>query len=139
MTLNTSDRKSVRAAEKASAIIDRQRGEVLTHLMDTGPGREWAWNKLAEAHIFATTFSTDPVQMAYNEGQRNQGLTLLNDIIQWCPDQFILAMREQNERSTSTGRDSERVDPGTEDGSLGELPGDEEPRRDDQGPGAEAA
>lgn len=140
MTLNTSDRKSVRAAEKASALVDRQRGEVLVSVMETGPGREWIWNKLSEANIFHTTFSTDPVQMAFNEGQRNQGLVLLNDIIQWCPDNFILTMREHNGRTSSSSASPDSGPSSTdEDGSVGERSDDEGSGRDDQGPGGEGS
>lgn len=101
MTLDTSDRKSVRAAEKAAARTDRERGEVVTALMATQPGRKYVWDKLGEAGIFHSVFSTEPLQMAFNEGQRNQGLLLLNEVIQWCPEQFIQAMREANGRRTS--------------------------------------
>ena len=38
--------------------------------------------------------------MAFNEGERNAGIKLLNDIIQYCPEQFIEAMREANGRRT---------------------------------------
>lgn len=101
MTLNASDRKSVRAAEKAAALADRQRGEVIVAICSTAAGRRFLWEKLGSAHIFQTSFNTDSHRMAFNEGERNQGLLLLNDIIQWCPEQFIQAMREHNERSSS--------------------------------------
>ena len=99
---NAADRKSIRAAEKAAKLVDDNNRTVITAVMNTAPGRRYLWDKLAAAHVFATTFSTDPVQMAFNEGQRNQGLLLLNDIMEWCPDQFILAMREFNGRRTSS-------------------------------------
>ena len=98
---NAADRKQVRAAEKAAAIAERERGEVVVEMMATPQRRRYVWEKLAAAGIFSTTFSTDPVQMAFNEGQRNQGLVLLNDVIQYCPEQFILAMREANGRRTA--------------------------------------
>ena len=97
---NAADRKQIRAAEKAAAIAERERGEVVVEMMATTPRRRYVWEKLAAAGIFSTTFSTDPVQMAFNEGQRNQGLVLLNDVIQYCPEQFILSMREANGRRT---------------------------------------
>ena len=97
---NAADRKAIRAAEKAAKLVDDNNRTVITAVMNTAPGRRYLWDKLAAAHVFATTFSTDPVQMAFNEGQRNQGLLLLNDIMEWCPDQFILAMRESNARRT---------------------------------------
>ena len=116
MTLNTADRKSVRAAEKAAAIADRERGEVIVALASTQAGRRFLWDKLTSAHIFQTSFNLDSGQMAFAEGERNQGLLLLNDIIQWCPDQFILAMREHNGRSSSN--DSASRDTGQRGGGA---------------------
>ena len=98
---NAADRKAIRAAEKAAAIAERQHAEVVVESMATPQRRRYVWEKLAAAGIFATTFSTDPLQMAFNEGQRNAGLILLNDVIENCPEQFILAMRESNARRTS--------------------------------------
>ena len=119
---NAADRKSIRQLEKASKLAEQNRREVLVGIMATIPGREWVWNQLERAHIFATSFSPDPVSMAFAEGERNQGLILLNDLMQSCPEQFILAMRENNERRTQ--RDStDRRDP--ESGAAGELNGSE--------------
>ena len=129
MTLNTSDRKSVRAAEKAAAIADRERGETIIQLMSTAPGRRFVWDKLGSAHIFQTSFNLDHGQMAFNEGERNQGILLLNDIIQWCPDQFILAMRESNERDSASRSAEQRSSgangDGRDQGPAGDATGDD--------------
>jgi hypothetical protein len=127
---NAADRKSIRAAEKAFAIAERERGEVVVEMMATQARRRYIWDKLGEAHIFSTSFSTDPTQMAFNEGQRNQGLVLLNDIIQYCPEQFIEAMREANGRRTSS--DAARSP------APGERASSEGRDGDDSGPGSEA-
>ena len=103
---NASDRKHIRAAEKAAATAEAQRSEVVVESMATVPRRRYVWDKLADCGIFRTTFSPDPLQMAFNEGQRNQGLVLLNDIIEHCPDQFIQAMKEHNERRSNSGSTS---------------------------------
>lgn len=124
MILDTSNRKSIRAVEKAAAVADRERGVTVANLMSTIPGRRYIWEKLTAAHMFQTSFNADPLQMAFNEGERNQGIQLLNDIIQWCPEQYIQAMRESNERNSSdhdsrTGTDAgERG--GREDGDGGD-------------------
>lgn len=133
--LNTSDRKSIRAHEKAAAIADRERGEVLISIMSSTPGRRWVWDKMGAAHIFQTSFSVDAVQMAFNEGERNQGLLLLNDIMQWCPDQFILAMREANERRTWSPS-PDRPTPGQLDRDEGHDGGDQESADDPDDGGA---
>jgi hypothetical protein len=136
---NAADRKQIRAAEKAAAISARERGEVVIALMSTAPGRRFVWDRLADASIFATTFSTDPIQMAFNEGQRNQGLTLLDEIIRSCPDQFILAMRESNARRTESDvRTSSSPDARTGERTGGEEPGWEPEDQPDSLAGSEA-
>ena len=126
---NAADRKQIRAAEKAAAEADRERGEVIVALMSNKHGRRFVWDKLSDAHIFATTFSIDPIQMAFNEGQRNQGLALLDDIIRSCPDQFILAMREANGRRTESDTIA-NARTSTGSGDTGERTGGEEPGRE---------
>lgn len=94
MTFNAADRKSIRQAEKASAAINRQRVEVVCNIMAATPGRAYIWGELSACHVFATSFASDPLQMAFLEGERNAGLRLLNDIMEACPEEFILMMRE---------------------------------------------
>ncbi len=110
MTLNTADRKSIRAAEKASKVADRERGEVIIGIASTTSGRRYLWEKLEACHIFATSYHDSAQRMAFLEGERSVGLQLLNDITRWCPDEFILAMREANVRhELSTGSAGQRT------------------------------
>jgi hypothetical protein len=115
MVDNAADRKSVRRKEKDSRIADRQRGEMILSIMSTMPGRAWLWDRLSETNIFHTTHVTgDPLASAFQEGRRSVGLSLLADIMAYCPDQYIQAMREANERyhshnaSAADSADAER-------------------------------
>lgn len=133
MSYNTGERKDIRRAEKAAKLAEQNRGEVLLAIMSTIPGREWIWNRLSMAGVFTVFPPTNALAMAFNEGNRNQGLALLNDVMQWCPDEFILAMREANARRTDDdargsasaehrgsengdGRDQGSADSGDDDG-----------------------
>ena len=98
---NAADRKAIRAAEKAAAIAERQHREVVVEMMATPQRRRYIWEKLAEAHVFSVPFYSDSGQMYFSEGERNAGTKLLADIMECCPEQFILAMREHNERITT--------------------------------------
>lgn len=118
MTYNAAERKDVRRAEKDDDFLQRQRKDVVQALMSTSPGRAYIWAELGQCHIFASSFSLDPLQMAFTEGERNIGLRNLNDILEWCPDQFVQMMREQNARQHAA--DANRTgdaDPGDDDGS----------------------
>lgn len=133
MTYDASDRKSIRRAEKAASIADRTRGEVLVQIMSTTAGREWVWHRLAQGNVFQSTYNDQPQRMAFEEGKRSAGLSLLDDIMQWCPEQFIEAMREANGRRTESELKSNIGRP-----STGERPIDEELGRHDQGPSGES-
>lgn len=101
MTYDASNRKDVRRAEKESRQADRLRGDVIRAIASTTPGRAYLWGELERCHVFATSFNLDPGLMAFTEGERNAGLRLLADIMQWCPDSFLLIMQEENGRRTS--------------------------------------
>lgn len=116
---NAASRKEIRQKEKAARLAEKNRGIVIINMMADKIGRAYAWDQLATAHVFSTSYSPDALQMAFAEGERNSGLRLLNDIIEWCPEQFIQMMREQNERRT--------IDHGNDDGNSD---------NDDSGPDA---
>ena len=105
MSVDPTNRASIRKAEKAARHAERERRDVIVNLMNSASGRRYIYNKLSDAMIFQTTFSTNALQMAFNEGNRNNGLKLLSDLMQHCPDQYILMMREENARSTAAEHD----------------------------------
>lgn len=98
MTFDASDRKAIRRAEKDSAIADRQRGETIHALMQTTAGRTYIWAELAACHIFHTNFSLEALQMAFSEGERNAGLRLMDSVMEFAPDEFLLMWRENSAR-----------------------------------------
>lgn len=101
---SSSDRKSIRAKEKQALTDAASRASVVRSVMSTVEGRSWLWHTLGSCHCFSTTFNGDPLQSAFNEGQRAIGLALLADIMSVCPDQYIQAMREFHERSATDER-----------------------------------
>ena len=115
MSVDPTNRASIRKAEKAARIAERERRDVIAALMQHVAGRKYIYEKLEGASIFKTTFSTNALQMAFNEGNRNAGLQLLVDLMAHCPDQYILMMREANDaRSRSDTGTAEHN--GSEDG-----------------------
>jgi hypothetical protein len=116
---NAADRKSIRRLEKAAKLAETQRREVITSIMVTSAGRQWLWDRMSECSIFSTTHvPADPYASAFQEGRRSVGLSLLSDIMTHCPDQFILAMREQNERHLSHDAAARADDPSSADSSA---------------------
>ena len=118
--MDLTNRKTVKALEKNAKVRSRQDGLVLRNLMSNMAGRQFLYTKLAAAHIFVTTFSPNALIMAFNEGERNRGLDLLNDIMAYCPEQYVVMMREANGRESATERSlSEDGDGGTEGADNG--------------------
>ena len=115
---SAADRKSIRRKEKESRIADRLRAEVIAGVMSSPAGRQWLWDTLASCHMFHTTFNGDALASAFAEGQRAVGLAILSDIMLACPDSYIQAMRESNERSSADERRRGPNDAGRESGSV---------------------
>ncbi len=102
---NAAERTHVKAAARQARLADRARIDVLVSVMSTPGGRAWVLDILERCSIFATTFTGDALRSAFAEGQRNVGLFVLNDIMQTCPDQYVLMMQERNARNATPGRE----------------------------------
>lgn len=93
---NASNRKDIRAAEKADALRRIQDAEAITAIMSTIPGRAWMWRQLGSANLFVSAFTGDPMRDAFSAGERNFGLRLLSDIMLHCPDAYLQMTKEAN-------------------------------------------
>ena len=122
MTDNAADRKSVRKKEKAARQAELRRQQVVRELMSTRDGREWVWDKIADCGVFSKVSIGDPHMLAMFTGHRNAGVDLLNEVMLFCPDNFILAMRENNERHapSDTDRRSDGDDSGAREEDIGD-------------------
>lgn len=87
------------AAVKAQLDAEAERDELLW-LMDNAKGRRFIWRRLSEAGIYRVTFTGDALTSAFNEGQRNAGIRLMNLILQHCPERLSQMQKEArtNER-----------------------------------------
>src|SRR5215469_11695668 len=117
MVHNAADRKSIRRAEKEARLHERRMAEVVSNLMSYEAGREFVWNILSDCMVFSTTFTGDALTSAFNEGRRSAGCALLASIMLACPDQYIQAQRESNERSSLNERRSRAESDGGDLGS----------------------
>lgn len=99
MTYNASDRKQIREAKRMQRLSERARQATMSALMSNNLGRQYIYELLCRCHMFSPSFNTNALTMAFAEGERNVGLTLLSDIMAVCPDQYINLQREANDRS----------------------------------------
>ena len=67
-------------------------------LMSSKRGRRIIYRQLANAGVFRVSFHTNALQMAFNEGGRNQGLSLLAQVTEHCPDRYAELIQEAKEK-----------------------------------------
>lgn len=64
-------------------------------LMADPRGRRIVWRQLGESGVFASSFHPTAMQMAFNEGKRNDGIKLLAKVHEHCPELYSTMMKEQ--------------------------------------------
>ena len=75
-------------------------------LMGSKRGRRIIWRQLERAGVFKPTFNTNAMTMAFNEGNRKEGLKVLTLIHEACPEHYQTMVREANEhRKHDDGND----------------------------------
>lgn len=67
-------------------------------LMEKAEGRRIVWRLLETCKVFVTTFSHEPLTMAFNEGGRNVGLQFLADVKEVAPKRYMVMELEAQER-----------------------------------------
>ena len=67
----------------------------LKWLMGSKRGRRIVWRFLDRAGVFRLSFNTNSMTMAFNEGNRNEGLRILAQIHTLCPELYPVMVKEQ--------------------------------------------
>jgi hypothetical protein len=130
---DASNRKDIRRAEKDAARYERERIDYIIAAMSTRQGRVWFYDLLESCHCFNDPFTGNALVEAYSKGERNVGLRIFADIAAHAADDYILMMREANERKvTANARDRSPDRPNHP--ALGERPIGADLGWDDQGP-----
>lgn len=77
--------------------IERESEESdLKWLMSSKRGRRILWRLLDRAGVFRISFNTNAMQMAFSEGNKNEGLRTLALIHTHCPELYPVMVKEQN-------------------------------------------
>jgi len=63
-------------------------------MMNTKNGRRFIWRALEQCGVFRISFSTNALQMAFAEGNRNYGNNLLSMVTSVCPEMYSVMMKE---------------------------------------------
>lgn len=98
MTIMPEKRTELRKIERYAEMEASQRRATIRSIMSEASGRAWILDLLNLTHMFHTSFNGNALQSAFAEGERNIGLRLFNDILAASPNEYILMMRERNEK-----------------------------------------
>lgn len=132
-TYDASNRKSIRRAEKAANLAEANRVAFVRASMGSLGGREYIFNLLQSCSIFRTPYVRgDAHATAFNCGQQNIGLIIFADVIQHCPNEYLLMISEQATKEEAHGRRNadDNTDRDTSSDSAGTEP---DSGRDDSG------
>lgn len=66
-------------------------------LMSQPQGRRIVKRTLERAGVHRLSFNTNSMQMAFNEGMRNEGLRLTATLMAACPELYTTMLKEKNE------------------------------------------
>jgi hypothetical protein len=86
-----------RKAEERARLQRQLEAEDLKWLMANKRGRRFVHGVLEHAGVWRLSFHTNALQMAFNEGQRNEGLVLLAKLTQHCPELYAQMLKEHSE------------------------------------------
>lgn len=88
-----SNPRQVKRAKKAEKEATQLQIDDVKFLLKTKPGRRFFWRYLGRCGVFKSSF-TGNSHTFFNEGERNIGLMLFNDLLLADPDAFTL-MRDE--------------------------------------------
>ncbi len=92
------DEKHVELAQKADADRYEEKMRDVREVLSKPSGRRLFWGYLSECGIFKSSFTGNNTTF-FNEGKREIGLQLLNDLTEAVPEAFLLMQREEAERN----------------------------------------
>ena len=86
-----------RIAKERAEADRRQEKEDLIWLMSGKRGRRIVRRLLDHSGVWRSSFNTNAMQMAFNEGTRNEGLHLTAKIMTYCPVQYAELITEKQD------------------------------------------
>lgn len=83
----------------------------LRSVMSTPAGRRFVWRLLTQAGLQGSSFASDPLTTAYNEGRRSVAISLLREAQRAAPELYTQALREQLEHELDDALDAKQDAP----------------------------
>lgn len=76
-------------------LVQQVEADDVKWLMGSKRGRRIIWRQLERAGVFQLSFNATAMVMAFNEGRRSEGLRVLAQVHEFCPEQYTTMMQEQ--------------------------------------------
>jgi hypothetical protein len=86
-----------REIEARKRVIRENENADVKWLMSSKKGRRVMWRLLELAGPFRMSFDPNAMKMAFNEGNRNLGNQLFNEVMTLCPEMYPVMVREQQD------------------------------------------
>lgn len=90
---NAADKEQVKKAGSKAERIREQELNDIRFLLSREQGRRFLWRYLEICGVYRSSF-TGNSQTFFNEGERNVGLKLLDDIMEAAPDAYLVMLKE---------------------------------------------
>jgi hypothetical protein len=84
----------IEQAKLRDKLASESEGADFKWLMSSKRGRRILYRQLERAGVFRISFSTNAMQMAFNEGNRNEGLYILRGIHSQSPELYPTMIME---------------------------------------------
>lgn len=98
---NAADEEQVKASKKKERRKDEQDIEDVRSILRMEAGRRLFWRYMAKCNVFSSLRGPLP-DIHFQEGYRQVGLDIMNDIINADPKMLIRMMSDANEESKSS-------------------------------------
>lgn len=86
---NAADPEQVKIGRRKIRAAEQRRRDTLARLMHTTDGAEHLAARIVDAGIFLSSFTLEPLEMAFQEGRRNEGLKLIAELVHADRDRAI--------------------------------------------------
>jgi hypothetical protein len=97
--LSPTDLEGQEAAKKQLDAEKRKKREReiadFKRVMGDAWGRRFVWRLMTEAKVFHDCSATDPQEMAKFLGERRQGLRLMQEVLEVCPEHWADMIKDQ--------------------------------------------
>lgn len=92
-----------READARKQVVRETEKADVKWLMSSRRGRRILWRLLELSGPFRLSFDPNAMKMAFNEGNRNLGNQLFNEVITVCPELYPVMVKEQQEDAKRNG------------------------------------